>query len=73
MFCEGDAKSVVDIPFRGKLLMNVGEPKVVGSFPLKFFGDDRNAAQCWGDLVPDGGTSDLSEAHVHDSEDSSIE
>ena len=39
---------------------------------MKFSGDDWNAAKCGGDLVANGGAPDLSEAHVHDSEDACV-
>ena len=46
---------------------------MVGPAPLKFSGDDWYAAQCGGNLVPNGGSSNLSEAHVHDFEDACVE
>ena len=67
------AKPVVDISFEKQIVVYVGQPKVVRSFPLKFSGYDWYAAQCGGDLVANGGTPDLPEAHVHDSEDASVE
>ena len=63
-----DAKAVVHIPFQKNLLGVVGVPKVVRSLPLEFSGDDWDAAQCGGDLVANGGSLDLFEAHVHDSD-----
>ena len=45
---------------------------MVRSAPLEFSGDDRYAAKCGGNLVSNGGASDLSEAHVHDSEDARV-
>ena len=41
---------------------------MVRSAPLKFSGDNWNAAKCGGDLVANGGALNLLEAHVHDSD-----
>ena len=40
-----DAKSVVHISFQKEVGGMVGVPKVVGSLPLEFSGDDWNAAE----------------------------
>ena len=45
MRCRYDAKSVVHISFQKEVGGVVGVPKVVGSLPLEFSGDDWNTAE----------------------------
>ena len=42
-----DCKPVVHIPFNEELVGEVFVPKAVGPLPLKFSGNDGNAAECW--------------------------